>query len=465
VSSDPRDLRIAELEALLAQALARIAQLERENAELKARLNQNSRNSSKPPSSDGPQVKRPPAGPSQRKRGGQPGHEGARRERLPADEIIDHRPTHCERCARPLSGSDPDAKWFQILELPEVKPVVTEHRAHALTCEACGAVTAGVWPDEVLLHGFGPRLSALVAYLTGRCHLSKRQVVELCEEAFDTPMSLGAVCALEQDVSAALAAPVEEARAAVRKQDVANMDETGWSEEKRRAWLWVAVTSVATVFCISRSRGSEVAQEMLGKSFEGRVGSDRWSGYNWLDPSRRQVCWAHLLRDLQGMVDRGGLGGALGGHMLTEAEKMFEWWAQVRDGTLDRREFQRRMQPVRQAIERDLGNAEIFAEEKTAGMCREILKLRAALWTFVDVPGLEPTNNVAERALRPPVLWRKGSFGTDSPAGSRFVERILTAVATVRQRGGRVLEYLASACASYRASRTAPSLLAINSAQ
>jgi transposase len=459
-SSDPRDIRIAQLETLLRSAMATIDRLTARVAELEDRLRQNSQNSSKPPSADPPGTSRPESKPTGRRRGGQPGHKGAKRVRLVADAVVEHRPSHCRCCGDALSGSDPEAKWSQVLELPELKPHVTEHRAHALKCHGCGTVTAGGLPDSALLHGFGPRLCGLIAYLSGRCRLSKRQIVELLADAFATPLSTGAVCAIEQDVSAALAAPVEEARALVREQAVVHLDETGWREDKKKAWLWTAVTSAVIVFQIARSRGSVIARSLLGPDFSGRIVTDRWSAYNWVKARMRQVCWSHLARDFEGMVQRGGRGGRLAALLVTEVDKMFVWWAQLRQDVLMREDFQRRMKPVRAEVERLLEEASAHAEAKTAGMAFEILKLRLALWTFVDHEGIEPTNNAAERAIRPAVLWRKGSFGTDSQAGSRFAERILTAVATIRLRGGNVLRYLMSATAQYRDSRTALSLLA-----
>jgi transposase len=458
-SRDPRDVRIAQLETLLRAALETIESLKARVAELEDRLGQNSKNSSKPPSSDPPGTPRTESKPTGRRRGGQPGHEGAKRVRLAADTVVDHRPSHCRCCAKPLIGSDPEAKWTQVLELPEIKPHVTEHRAHALKCDACGTVTTQPLPDKALLHGFGPRLSGLIAYLTGRCRLSKRQVVELCEDAFATPLSTGAVCAIEQDASETLAAPVQEAREILREQPVVHLDETGWREDKKKAWLWTAVTATVIVFQIARSRGSIIARGLLGAEFRGRLVTDRWSAYNWVDATLRQLCWSHLSRDFRGMVERGGIGGWLATLMVAEVDKMFASWARVRDGTLKRADFQQLMKPVRAEIERLLEEASLRAETKTAGMSAEILKLRAALWTFVDHEGVEPTNNAAERAIRPAVLWRKGCFGTDTQAGSRFAERILTTVATVRLRGGNVLDYLTTAMAHYRDSRTTPSLL------
>lgn len=453
---------VARQVGVITQQAERIAALEAENAELKARLGQNSSNSHKPPSSDPPGSTKTPSKPTGRKRGGQPGHEGAKRERLRADTVTKHRPTECRSCHEHLPKAAPavEAKWCQVLELPEIRPHVAEHVALAVRC-GCGTVTTGTLPDEALAHGFGPRMTAFVAYLTGRCRMSKRQVVEMLGDAFGTPIALGSVCALEKDVSEALAAPVEEARAAVRTQAVVHADETGWRENKQRAWLWVAVSTVATVFYVAKSRGSKVARELLGEGFSGRLVTDRWSAYTWVDALRRQLCWSHLIRDLQGMVERGGVGELYATRVLVEVRKLFEWWAQVRDGELERDAFRSRMLPIRLIVEELLLESSKHSERKTAGMCAEILKLKAALWTFVDHEGVEPTNNAAERAIRHAVLWRKGSFGNDSETGARFTERILTTVATVRQRGGNVLGYLADACASYRVTRTAPSLLAV----
>jgi transposase len=463
--ADPRDARIDALERQVVALLRvveeqgeRIRVLEAENAELKARLGQNSNNSSKPPSTDDPGVKRSKGSRSGRKRGGQPGHEGHERRRLPPDRVVDHLPEKCRRCRAKLVGKDPAPKWWQVFEIPQIKPYVLEHRAHALTCP-CGVTTTATIPDEALMHGFGPRLAGIVAYLTGRCRLSKRQVAEVVQDLLGTPISTGAVCAVEQDVSHALAVPVEEARAAVRAQPVVHLDETGWREEKKRAWLWVAVTVAATVFVVARSRAGKVAREILGESFVGHTVTDRYSGYSWIDVARRQLCWAHLLRDFMGMTERDDIGAGLAAEILSEIDPMFDWWKQVRAGTLARVEFQSRMLPIRLRVKGLLLAASTKAASKTAGMCHEILVLEPALWTFVDIEGIDHTNNAAERAIRPAVLWRKGSFGNDSEVGSRFTERILTAVATLRQQNRSVLEYLADACAAVRAGRVVPSLL------
>lgn len=466
---DPRDARIAELEAQLAARDARIAELlakvetlTARVAELEAKLARNSSNSSKPPSSDGPGVQRKPKPPSGCKRGGQPGHKGHHRQLLPVEQVdvlVPLVPKQCRRCAAPLRGEDLAPERHQVTEVPPIKPVVTEYQRHALTCDACGTTTRAELPAGVPPGAFGPRLTSMAAICTGKYRMPKRATQELLSDFLGVELSLGSVPRLEQRVTDALAAPVGEARTFVRKQAVVHQDETGWRENKRRAWLWVAVTPLVTVFEIAQSRGAVVARRMLGESFGGKLVSDRWSAYTWVHPLRRQVCWAHLLREFQGFVERKGPLAENGQALLDEMGIAFEWWHRVKDGTLTRRTFQRKMRPLMREVGRLLRAASVRTDEKGAGVCREILKLEDSLWTFVYAEGVEPTNNSAERALRPAVIWRKGSFGTDSECGSRFVERVLTTVATLKSQGRHVLDYLTATCEAALLGQPAPSLL------
>jgi transposase len=272
-------------------------------------------------------------------------------------------------------------------------------------------------------------------------------------------ISLGSVSALEQRTSDAIRKPVEEVREYVQTQAVVHIDETGWREENQRAWSWVVSTAVVTLFLIRLHRSGEVVRELLGQLFSGIVVSDRWSAYNWLPNQQRQLCWAHLLRDFQAFVERGGESRRIGEALLSQAALMFQWWHEVRAGTLSRTAFQERMQTVQQRVGELLREGTTCDHSKTAGTCRDILKREEALWTFVHQEGVEPTNNQAERQVRPGVLWRKGSFGTQSEAGSRFVERIMTVVATLKQQHHNVLDYLTQACDATNWGKSAPSLL------
>jgi transposase len=462
---DARDRRIAELEKKLAERDAIIAQLEARVKELEALLGQNSSNSSRPPSADPPDVKRKSdkTKKRKRKRGARPGHQKHARTLVPVeqvDEVLVIKPKSCGRCGKRLNGDDCSPRRHQVWELPKIEPRVTEYQLHTLQCD-CGACTHAELPHGVPKGTFGSSLMALVSLLTGKYRLSKRAAQELCSDLIATPVSLGAVSNIERTVSEALEAPVDQARDYVQQQSVAHMDETGWREANRKAWLWVVVTSLVTVFQVARSRGSKVVKSLLGEKWLGILVSDRWTAYFSVKSHQRQLCWSHLIRDFTGFVDRGGRGSRIGKKLLKQTKLMFKWWHRVRDGTMSRERFQKKMGKVRQEVGRLLQSGKTCVGTKTAGMCAEILALEPALWTFVDVEGVEPTNNLAERQIRPAVLWRKGCFGTQSERGSRFAERILTVSATLKQQDRHVLSYLTEACEAYLRGEPAPSILPI----
>jgi len=304
----------------------------------------------------------------------------------------------------------------------------------------------------------GPTLQALIAYLSGKLRLSKRTIRKALQDLFDVTVSTGSIASAEQAVSQALAAPVEAARTYVQAQPIVNADETGWRQGRKRAWLWTAVTPWVSVFLIHVHRGADAARALLGK-FAGYLTTDRWNGYNGWRLRHRQICWAHLIRDFKGFTDRGAKAARIGNALLTQVDRMFELWRRVRDRTLARSSFQVYMSPIRQTIEDLLRKGTGCGESKTEGMCDMILKVAPALWTFVRVEGIEPTNNAAERAIRPAVLYRKGCFGTHSAQGSRFVERILTVTTTLRQQDRNVLDFLTQACVAAAHGHRPPSLL------
>lgn len=432
-------------------------------ADLEERLNQTSCNSSKPPSSDPPYARpRPQRTPSGRKKGGQPGHVGHGRKlkRLAqVNRVVDLKPSTCRACGSLLLGDDPQALRHQVTELPRIQPEVTEYRCHTLPCLACGEENQAEWPADMPAGSFGPRVQATIGYFTGRLGSSQRDMEEIMETVFHTDLSLGSVPALEEAVSSALSQPVEEAKTYVQKQPVTNMDETGWHEQAKPAWLWICTTPLVTVFLLIASRSATGAKQLLGKTFRGIVGSDRWGAYNWLDPQQRQICWAHLKRDFQALVDRGGESAKIGQALLEQVEQVFTLWHRVRDGTLNRVDFQAKVQPVRTRVQQLLQEGTTVTHTKTCHTCENILKLEVALWTFVFVEGVEPTNNNAERPLRRAVLWRRRSFGTQSENGSRFVERVLATVTTLRQQERDVLDYLTEACAAAIRGDKPPSLL------
>jgi transposase len=454
---------ICTLEARVTALETAVQRLEATVQQLMERLQQDSRTSSRPPSSDPPQAlgRRPRREPSGRRPGGQPGHEGQTRALVSleqVDVIIPVKPGRCARCQHPLHGEDGQPQRHQVTELPPVQPIVTEYQLHRLVCPVCGETTRAELPAGVPTGGFGQRVQAITALCTGAYHLSKRTTQCVMEDLFGVSISLGTLVSLEQATAQAIAAPVAEARAYVQQQPAAYVDETGWREGQQRAWLWTAVTTWVTVFVVRLSRSGKVAQELMGERFWGWLVTDRWSAYTWYPSWRRQLCWAHLLRDIEAMIERGGQSRAIGEALRAQVRQMFHWWHRVRDGTLAHASFAHYMRPIRREVERLLEAGQTCGAPKTEGTCREILKRRQALWTFVRHAGVEPTNNAAERALRPGVLWRKGSFGTHSPEGSRFVEAMMTVVATLKQQHRNVLDYLTAACAAALCGETAPSL-------
>ena len=456
-------LVIAQLLQIIAEQQARIVALEARGADLEARLGQNSQNSSQPPSADPPTVTRARRPPSGRQPGGQPGHEGHQRMLIPAeqvDTIVPLKPRHCRRCGGRLTGADAAPHRHQVLELPPVRRQVTEYQLHTLSCARCGVTTTAPLPAGVPRGAFGPRLQAVAAVCTGVYHLSRRTAVGVLGDLFGVPLSVGALSACEQAVSAAVAAPVATAHAYVQQRDDAvHADETGWRERRRRAWLWVLVSPLVTVFLIQARRGTAAARALLGECLQAILISDRWGAYRHWATAQRQLCWAHLLREFTAFTERGGEAARLGRALLRDAKEMFGQWDRVRDGTLSRRQFWLDMRPLRRRVENHLRRGTELAEAKTAATCRDLVRLAPALWTFIDLPGVEPTNNAAERALRRAVLWRKGSFGTHSPAGSRFAERMLTIAATLKQQDRNVVDYLTEACVASLHGKSAPSLL------
>jgi len=440
-----------------------VMKLQAEVDKLHERVNKNSQNSSKPPSSDPPQKPRyPKPEPSGEKKGGRIGHHGHGRKLKGAggvSKIVKSLPTVCKDCGALLLGEDPQPERHQVSEVPKPAPIIVEYQRHTLNCVVCGAQNRAEWPKDMPRGSFGERLQGLIGYLSGRFGVSHRDIAEMLGTVFQVEISLGSIPAQEQRVSQALQPPVEAAQKYVQTQSAVNVDETGWHEFTKDLWLWVCTTPSVTVFRIFENRSASGAETLLGKDYSGIVGSDRYSAYNSLDPLHRQVCWAHLKRDFQALVERGSESQVIGRMLLARLKQFFGFWHRFRNGTLSRTDFQTTMQPIRLEVVGLLEIGTLLGHCETRRTCQNILKVKQALWTFVDREGVEPTNNAAERALRRGVIWRRRSFGTQSESGSLFVERILTAVISLRQQKRDVLDYLAAACKAVTLGNPAPSLL------
>jgi len=447
---------------------ARIADLERRLAELEARLKTNATNSSTPPSAnplgaDKPVKKKK----SKRRRGGQPYHPPHLKQLLPPERVtgtqhfVPDRCTHCQAALPHAPGpDDPEPKRFQTIELPPIAVAVTEYQAHARTCPCCGTLTQATIPAALRAHSVGPRLTATLSYLTGAHGISKRGVEEIAETIFGAPIALGTVANLEQEVSAALAPAHTEALAAVRQADVKFADETSWKLWGKLCWLWAAATTTVAVFVIHGKRSALGLAALLGDDIYGIVHSDRWKVYLQVPEERRQLCWAHLKRDFQKIVDYGGPSVFVGRRGLRIVKELFAAWHAFREGKVTRRQLQTALAPLQRRLAKALLAGALGDDARVAKFCVNLLELEDALWTFATTVGVEPTNNYMERLLRRAVLWRRRSFGCNSATGCRFVERILTAVQTCRLHGKNSLEYLCAAVHNYRRGLSCPSLLA-----
>src|SRR5271166_74567 len=464
-----RDARIAVLEKQVADLTAQLARMADRVRELEARLGQNASNSSIPPSANPPQapppVRKKPTG---RKPGGQPGHTAHLRQRLPVERltepVVHYVPENCEACQDALLGApgpdDPEPRWHQVVELPEIPVHVTEYQAHGRTCPGCGHVTWAKIPLEIRAHVCGPRLTATLSVMSGVLHASKRGIEEFVEAVFKVPIALGTVSNLEQEMSAALAAAHAEAQQAVQEAAAKNVDETGWKKAGAKRWLWGAATAAVACFVITPTRGALGLAALLGNKIKGIISSDRWSVYAQLKLALRQLCWAHLKRDFQKLVDRGSDARDIGEMGLDAVEVVFMLWHAFRGGGLRRSQLQHQICLVRQTLHEWLELGCACKDTKAAAFCANVLAVESALWTFVRKEGIEPTNNHIERMLRPGVLWRKNAFGCHSEAGCRFVERMLTVVQTLRLQKRPVLEFLYQSLLAHRQTQEAPRLLA-----
>lgn len=460
-SPDPREQRLADRDHTIAELRRENAWLRGRLAEALAKLGKNSTNSHQPPSSDKPGVVRGKRKSKGKTRGGQPGHEPKTRELIDprlCRKVVSHLPHQCG-CGSTRFGPFCLRSRHQVIYLPELKAPVDEHQSYGAECLDCGHDVVEPIPPEYLASAFGPCVTALVADLSGEFRVPKRSVQTMLQSFFGIDISLGAIIDQEQDMATALGQPYAEAHEELKQGDRANADETSWRQDHQKAWLWVAVGQWVTVFLIHRQRSGAAARELLGAEFDGVLGTDRWVSYETVDALLRQLCWAHLIRDFLGWTLLEGDGGRIGRSLLRQSRKMFRWWSQVKDGTLTRRAFQRRMKPVQQRIISLLRKASVCPQAKVAGMAWEILGLEYGLFTFVEHEGVEPTNNQAERALRHAVVWRKICGGTASERGSRFVERILTTVATLKQQGRDVRDFLTQAIRALRFGLPPPSLL------
>ena len=416
--------------------------------ELTARLNADSTNSSQPPSTDKPWKERRSRKPTGRRPGGQPGHKGTTRKPFPPEQVkrrFPIVPERCGKCHRRLRPQDAtgEVRRHQIVEIPPVLAEVFEYVLHQSCCPGCGEVTTADLPEGVPAGCVGPRFQAILALLTGRCRISRREAREIAIALFGekATVSVGTVAAMERRTARALKPSYDEALDAIQNAEFVHCDETSWRQSNKFAWLWAAVTPKLKVFRIDRRRNREAFRKLLF-AFVGILITDRYSVYRIHGVLMRQLCWAHLKRNFRALAERGGKGRSLGTSGLKIVKAVFEEWYRFRRGEITRHGLRCRIAPIRKRLDRLLTRHINSPVPKARKIAKDLREYGAALWTFARVEGVEPTNNAAERSLRKAVLWRKGSFGSASKAGSRFAERMLTVSESLRAQGRSILAFL-----------------------
>jgi len=456
-----------------------LMRLEARVAWLEVRASASSRNSSSPPSTDAPktrQQRRQEArektkellkkDAQKRKAGGQDGHSGSGRKLLSEDrmdKIVDHYPEECRDCGREFTGEEKVPRHgpgrHQVAELPPTAVVFTEHRTHRLRCSGCRQrtrATLGVIGESA----FGPGLQAAVVALTARNRISRRDMSELLGELFGVTISVGAIDRICQRTSAVLAGPHERLTSRVLACEAVNVDETGWFLQGDNRWMWTAASAEGAIFRIVEDRHSDRLTELLGPEFDGIVTSDRWWAYNLLDPDQRQACWSHLVRDFRFHSEGLAAQEQFGTAGLKLSGRLFEiWYAYLAHHDRDR--LITEMTPVQAELRElvELAAVKSPRHRLHRGFAKNLIKIWPALWTFITTPGVTPTNNAAERALRGPVIHRRLSHGNQSDDGERFTERSLSASVTCRLQKRSLLTYLRELLTAHQTGGALPALL------
>jgi transposase len=451
--------------ATLAPECARCRELEARVLELETRLRDLEDRLKSPPGKRPvePQPPAPAKVPTGKRRGAQPGHKPHLKQWLPPDRVtqtVRFVPQVCTRCDRALDAlpgpTDPPPTVHQIAEWPAIAADVTEYQGHARTC-TCGHLNRATIPAAIRASTIGPQLSATMAYLAGSHGMSRRGIEEVLETMLRVPIAVGTIANLEQEMSAALEPAYHEVRQQVAAAAVKHLDETGWKEAGKKRWLWVAATTTAVLFLIHPRRNLDAIKLLLGR-LSGILVSDRWCVYDHWDEECRQLCWAHVKRNWDKQVERGGEAKVLGERWLAGHKAVFELWHRYRGGGCSRAEMGDRMIPQIEAMGDLLHAGARSRDARLSRYCTRLLDRYPLLWLFTSVEGVDPTNNHAERVQRRAVLWRKRSFGCQSPAGCRFAERILTVVQTLRLQNRNTLEFLGLTLTAYRQGLSTPNI-------
>lgn len=461
---EDKDAIILELKKIIEDLKQEISQLKKENADLKEQLRLNSQNSSKPPSSDRYPKKEPKTPAKDRAK-----RQGFARKWFAKEDVTEFKqyfPSYCDKCGSNnflSKGAIVEAR--QTVEIPPIKPIVTEHQAFACRCVSCGKRVRAFLPHDVTASVFGPKIKALSSTLSGKFHLSKRNIQDLFKLLFNIDISLGSIINVEAQASCFLKGPYEEALNLLRKSKNAYADETGWKTKGQARWLWQASDKQIVIFKFFPNRGKKAFQSLFGKDCVQNLVTDRFRAYSTF--GLHQYCWAHLKRDFKRIEQRDGLVSLLGKLMGSLCSLLFKWSHQKENGELSAEEFKVKVKKLKEefhylfklGLRADTHDLKLG---KTGRFCERLLFDEEKLWAFIEERDLDLTNNLSERNLRPAVLWRKVSFGNQSPKGELFVERILSVVETLKIQKRNILGYLTHCFKARNQLLPIPSFVCIN---
>jgi len=474
-----------EREAFLLKAIEMfVAYIE----ELETRLGLNSKNSSKPPSSDfmSPRAKKEQPSADQgdvstendgppRKRGGQKGHAGHGRHLLPieqVDRVEEHRPPTSCPCGGAVRIDDEPAHVVQVYELPPVKLEVIEHRTFGGVCEECGRKHFGDSPEPHAFGIFGPRLAALIVSLTTIFRLSRALAQAFLRDVFGFRVAISTISKLEYRITRTLEPAVSEIEKETRQGPVVYVDETGGRRGDELVWTWVLSCPArkAALFRFGKRRSRSAYEELLDFQSEHPPEdipihvTDRYAVYSCLPDARHQFCWAHLKREFRRYAEQAGDAGAVGRKLLHATNRLFTLWDARKNEHLDdttwREAMKDVMQSLRFALQEGAGLPHTWRNrhESMAGFCSKLLMHFDSLWVFVDSPGVEPTNNEAERRLRPAVVHRKISYGTQSDRGDRFLENTYSIIETCKMHARSAFNFFQHTFEAFIRKEPSPSL-------
>ncbi|ELM3618545.1 IS66 family transposase [Aeromonas sobria] len=410
--------------------------------ELEDHLNQHSGNSSKPPSSDGPGSTPParsrPA--SGKKRGAQPGHKGQRRERHPHDarlSVASYYPAPaCPCCGGKVLAHDKPYRVYQVFELPEVSYFVTEHQLFRATCTHSINTAEATLPETVSDTQMGPNLLSYIALQSGQFHQSVSQIQQQLKQHFGLGFSRGAISEAQGRVSAMLTPAHQAIKQQVQSASLIHADETRHQRGGERRWMWMALSKIAVCFMTAYGRGIDAAKRLLGQEPAGVLVTDQYAAYRFVDTSQRQLCWAHVLRNVVAIAQSGEpVNQPIGTRLVLLTNSVFRARHCYENGDLGKEQYLHRLGRYRQSWRRQLEQGAVLCSKRYRGRCEWLIKDDEILWWFMSDDDIPLTNNEAERALRGYVLWRKGSYGVCSHRGELFRQRILLLVETAKRLG------------------------------